>query len=70
MSSLKALPIWNFHGALDDIVPVEESIRLIQTLNSDLCKSTIYPNLKHDSWTVTYNNKNIYLWLLNQTKSN
>lgn len=68
--SLKDLPIWNFHGKLDDIIPVEESIKLIKTLNSQYCKSTIYPNLKHDSWTETYYNKDIYIWLLQQTKKN
>ncbi len=70
VSCLKHLPIWNFHGELDDIVPIEESLNLIKTLNSQLCKSTIYPHLKHDSWTETYNNKDIYIWLLQQTKLN
>jgi len=70
VSCLKHLPIWNFHGKLDDVVPVQESLQLIKSLNSQLCKSTIYPNLKHDCWTETYNNKDIYIWLLQQTKSN
>jgi len=70
VSSLKHLPIWNFHGKLDDVVPLEESLKLIKSLNSQYCKSTIYPDLKHDSWTRTYNNKDIYIWLLQQTKSN
>ncbi|CAF1233601.1 unnamed protein product [Adineta steineri] len=69
VTCLKHLPIWNFHGKLDDVVPVEESTNLIKTLNSELCKSTIYPNLEHDSWTETYNNKDIYTWLLQHTKS-
>ncbi len=68
VSVLKNLPIWNFHGKLDDIVPVEESLSLIKTLDSPLCKSTVYPNLRHDSWTNTYNNPEIYRWLLEQTK--
>jgi hypothetical protein len=25
---------------------------------------TIYPDLEHDSWTVTYNNPDLYDWLL------
>jgi predicted peptidase len=68
VSYLKNVPIWNFHGKIDDVVPVEESLNLINRLNSELCKSTIYPNLEHDSWTETYNNKEIYTWLLEQTK--
>jgi len=70
VSSLKHLPIWNFHGKLDSVIPVEESLKLIKSLNSQYCKSTIYPDLDHDSWTQTYNNKEIYIWLLQQTKSN
>ncbi|UJR24689.1 hypothetical protein I4U23_006062 [Adineta vaga] len=70
VSCLKTLPIWNFHGQLDDVIPVDRSHSLIKNLNSDLCQSTIYPDLEHDSWTRTYNNKDIYLWLLQQTKSN
>ncbi|CAF4634451.1 unnamed protein product [Rotaria sp. Silwood1] len=69
ISLLKHLPIWNFHGKLDDVIPVEESLLLIKALNSPLCKSTVYPNLKHDSWTETYNNPEIYKWLLEQTKN-
>ncbi len=69
VSVLKNLPIWNFHGELDDIVLIEESLSLIKTLDSSLCKSTIYPDLRHDSWTNTYNNPEIYRWLLEQTKN-
>lgn len=70
VSALKSLPIWNFHGALDEVIPMAASIELVTALNSDLCKSTIYPDLKHDSWTRAYNNKQIYIWLLQQTRSN
>ncbi len=69
VSVLKNLPIWNFHGELDDIVLIEESLSLIKALDSSLCKSTIYPDLRHDSWTNTYNNPEIYRWLLEQTKN-
>ncbi|CAF2755167.1 unnamed protein product [Rotaria sp. Silwood2] len=69
VSLLKHLPIWNFHGKLDDVIPVEASLSLIKVLNSPLCKSTVYPNLTHDSWTETYNNSEIYKWLLEQTKN-
>jgi len=69
VSVLKDLPIWNFHGKLDDVIPVEASLSLIKILNSPLVKSTVYPNLKHDSWTETYNNPEIFKWLLQQTKN-
>ena len=69
VSVLKNLPIWNFHGKLDDVVPAEESLSLIKALDSPLCKSTVYQNMRHDSWTETYNNPEIFKWLLAQTKN-
>ncbi|CAF0922396.1 unnamed protein product [Didymodactylos carnosus] len=68
---LSHLPIWVFHGKLDDVVPVEESEQLVKRLEREeqgKCQLTIYPTLKHDSWTDTYNNLEIYCWLLKQTK--
>lgn len=64
------IPIWVFHGALDNIVPVDESIRLVKFLkqhNANI-KLTIYPDLAHDSWTPTYQNDELYKWLLKQVK--
>ncbi len=30
-------------------------------------KLTIYPEANHDSWTETYNNEELYKWLLEQS---
>ena len=32
-------------------------------------KLTIYPEAEHDSWTETYNNPDLYTWLLEQKRS-
>lgn len=32
-------------------------------------KLTVYPDLRHDSWTVTYNNPAIYDWLLQHKRN-
>ena len=69
VACLRHLPIWNFHGELDDVIPVERSLVLVKALDSPLCKLTVYPHLKHDSWTETYSNKEIFIWLLQQKKS-
>jgi predicted peptidase len=62
---MKNLPIWAFHGAKDDIVPLSKSEEMIKALKK--CGGnplfTIYPNAEHDSWTETYNNPEIYKWL-------
>ena len=54
---LKTLPIWAFHGAKDDVVPVEESERMVKQLKKFGVKDvtlTVYPEAKHDSWKLTY----------------
>ncbi|MFC1758265.1 prolyl oligopeptidase family serine peptidase [Planctomycetota bacterium] len=61
--------IWAFHGAKDDAVPLEESQRMIDAMNRhDVdAKLTVYPETAHDSWTETYENEEVYRWLLKQS---
>jgi predicted peptidase len=61
-------PIWAFHGEKDDVVPIEESEKIVNFLKKEngKVKFTKYPNLKHDSWTITYDNPELYNWLLKQ----
>jgi predicted peptidase len=67
---IKDVPIWTFHGAKDDIVPIEESQIAVDSLRSfggDV-KFTVYPEAGHDAWTETYNNPEVFEWLLKQSK--
>lgn len=68
--SIKQLPIWAFHGAKDDIVPVEETRKIIDTLREygSTVRYTEYPDAGQDSWTETYNNREVYEWLLSQRR--
>jgi predicted peptidase len=64
---LKKLPIWAFHGAKDDVVGVEESERMVaamKKIGNKNVKFTVYPEATHNSWTQTYNNPELYQWLL------
>lgn len=64
---LKSLPIWAFHGGKDPVVPVsasEETVKLLKGKGVRDIKLTIYPDALHDSWTQTYENPEIYDWLL------
>ena len=64
--ALKNLPIWVFHGAKDDVVPVARStamVRAIEQLGGKV-RFTIYPNTGHDAWTEAYNDPQLYEWLL------
>lgn len=63
---IKHIPVWIFHGEKDDVVPVSESINMAGALK-DLganVKLTLYPEANHDSWTETFNNNEVYTWLL------
>ena len=63
---LRNMPIWNFHGALDNVVPLiasGEMVDAVKVYNPSI-KYTIYPDATHDSWTVTYNNDSLYQWFL------
>jgi len=65
-SLLKNVPTWAFHGAMDLVVPLEASSRIVKSLNDaggDV-KYTIYPMAGHDSWTETYNNPDLYEWFI------
>jgi predicted peptidase len=69
---LKKLPVWAFHGGKDTTVPLEESERMVQMLKdlgNDEVKLTVYPEAQHDSWTVTYNNPELYDWFLKHSLS-
>ncbi|MDP4172451.1 MAG: prolyl oligopeptidase family serine peptidase [Bacteroidota bacterium] len=66
----KDVPIWVFHGAKDNIVPLSQSQSMVNALKA--CggnpKFTIYPNAEHNSWAETYNNPEVFDWLLKQSK--
>ena len=70
-AALKSLPVWAFHGGKDPVVPVAESERMIDALKKAGVKEvklTVYPEAQHDSWTETYNNAELYEWLLKQSR--
>ncbi|MDB6059801.1 MAG: esterase [Verrucomicrobiales bacterium] len=71
-AALKNLPIWAFHGSKDSAVPVNESEHMVESFkalgNKDV-KLTIYPGVEHNSWEQTYNNPEIYEWLLSHKRA-
>ncbi len=65
---LKHIPIWNFHGAQDDIIPVDESRRLVARLQAagSLIRYTEYPHVMHNSWDPAYATPELWPWLFDQ----
>jgi len=68
---LSRIPIWAFHGAQDVNVPVTESRKMIDTLRKSGADArlTVYPDLAHDCWTMTYRDSRLYLWFLDHSLS-
>jgi predicted peptidase len=67
---LNDLPIWVFHGAKDEAVPLRRSEEMVDALKeagADV-KFTVYPEAGHDSWTETYNNPELYQWFLSHNR--
>jgi predicted peptidase len=63
---LKKVPVWAFHGAKDNTVPLiksQEMVDAVKKAGGD-AKLTVYPEAEHDSWTETYNNPELYAWFL------
>ncbi|MEM7182375.1 MAG: PHB depolymerase family esterase [Spirochaetota bacterium] len=65
-------PIWAFHGEDDPVISVKESKQMvskIKSCGSTSIRLTLYPKTKHNSWTQTYKNPQLYQWLLQQKNS-
>ena len=67
-SRYKDVPIWAFHGGADPTVPVAATTDMVAALEKagGTPKMTIYPGVKHDSWTKTYDNPETIRWLFSQ----
>ena len=66
-AALKKLPVWAFHGGKDMLVPLAESERMVNALKkvgNESVKFTVYPEAEHDSWTETYQNQELFDWML------
>ena len=69
-AKLKTLPVWAFHGSIDDVVYLEESQKMVNAVNraGGNAKLTICDNVCHNSWLNAYNSKELFDWLFTQTK--
>lgn len=69
--NFRGLPVWVFHGAMDSVVPIEETDRMIALLRNAGCdvKFTEYPDLDHDVWTPAYHGPELWQWMLSHRKA-
>lgn len=70
VDGIKHVPIWNFHGALDQSVEVQQSRLVIDALRSAGANPiyTEYPNAEHVMWTRAYNTPGLVEWLMDQRR--
>ena len=66
---LKNVPIWAFHGAKDETVPLDAEEGLVNALKvcGGHAQITIFPNAGHDIADEAYANPDLYAWMLSQT---
>ncbi|SHG18101.1 Phospholipase/Carboxylesterase [Flavobacterium micromati] len=67
---IAAIPTRIFHGLLDDVVSVDNSIAIYKKIKtcSSTISLTIFDDANHDSWSRVYDNQEIYDWMFKQTK--
>ena len=73
---IASTPMWAFHGALDETVPVhdvEEAVAALRACTDpppSQIRLTVYPEANHDAWIGTYDGSaghDIYAWMLKHT---
>jgi predicted peptidase len=71
VGAIKHVPTWVFHGEKDQLVPIsrsEDMVNALKRAGGDV-KFTRYPDAGHDSWSVTYDNPEVYEWLLSHKRT-
>lgn len=69
--AIRYVPVWAFHGARDDVVPLRRSEEMVEALRAcgGNVRFTVYPEAGHNSWTETYANPELYAWFLSHTRA-
>jgi predicted peptidase len=70
LPAVKDRPLWVFHGASDESVPVDNSDKIVETLReagASKLKYTRYEEANHgEASDLAYQNEELYTWFLNQ----
>jgi predicted peptidase len=69
-AALRDVPIWAFHGAKDEVVPLVRSQEMVDAVRraGGNVRFTVYPDVAHDCWVRTYDNQQVYDWLLSHRR--
>lgn len=63
------MPVWAFHGALDDVVPLTETVDMVKAIQraGGNARLTVFGDCGHDAWTYAYDEM-LLQWLLAQKR--
>lgn len=66
---IKNIPVWAFHGAKDDTIPLALDQKVVDALKAcgGNVKFTVYPDIGHECWNKAYDTKELYTWFLQHT---
>lgn len=73
---VREIPIWAFHGVKDDVVPYDQTTRIVDAVQERQAglpglvpiKMTLLPDANHNSWDAAYNNYDLGQWFLQYTR--
>jgi predicted peptidase len=68
---LAPTPVWAFHGEADDVVPVDQTVLLVEALRAagGDPRVTIFPGVGHGSWDPAYRDEALPRWLFAQHRA-
>jgi len=68
--ALKDIPVMMYHGDLDDIVPIDESITMLRAINAHggNARLKILNGVEHDAWNYAYAGSELADWLLSHKR--
>lgn len=65
------VPVWIFHGAIDDVIspwPDRSLIKALQHIGAKNARYTEYPGVKHNSWVNAFAEPDLLPWLFSFKK--
>jgi len=67
---IKDIPVWAFHGEKDDVVPVQQTIAMIDGIRQagGHPHVTLYPDAGHGMWDRVFGTDALYTWLFAQKR--
>ena len=70
ITTLAAVPVWAFHGELDDAVPYQDSVDIVNALKDAGAEADLYTFVGkgHGIWNDVYSDPEVYAWMLSHTK--